>query len=115
MGELLESCKRISVPVPPSPGLSAAWLEKEEVAAWSNMPVWVPLGGTEAGHPFIDISRAVAADGLPADQRTVRGPLDWWATTVRRRKGCCTVKAGITAEREAELLAARHAEHRADC
>jgi 2'-hydroxyisoflavone reductase len=75
------------------------------------MPVWVPLEGTEAGHPFIDVSRAIAAGMVyrPISE-TVRGTLDWWATVPQERKDA-PMKAGITAEREAELLAAWHAEH----
>jgi 2'-hydroxyisoflavone reductase len=72
------------------------------------MPVWVPLTGEEAGHPFIDVSRAIKA-GLvyrPISE-TVRGTLDWWATVPQERKDA-PLKAGITAEREAELLKAWH-------
>ena len=38
----------------------ADWLEENDVHAWSDMPVWSPLEGPEAGHPFIDVSRALA-------------------------------------------------------
>ena len=111
MGELLESCKRVSGSNATFTWADAAWLEKKEVAAWSDMPVWVPLEGSEAGHPFIDVSRAIEA-GLryrPISE-TVRGTLDWWATVPQERKDA-PMKAGITAEREKELLAAWHAEH----
>lgn len=111
MGELLESCRRVSGSNATFTWADAAWLEKKEVAAWSDMPVWVPLEGSEAGHPFIDVSRAVKA-GLryrPISE-TVRGTLDWWATVPQERREA-PMKAGITAEREAELLAAWHAEH----
>ncbi len=111
MGELLETCRRVSGSDATFTWADAAWLEKKEVAAWSDMPVWVPLEGGEAGHPFIDVSRAVKA-GLrfrPISE-TVRGTLDWWATVPQERKDA-PMKAGITAEREKELLAAWHAEH----
>lgn len=111
MGELLDSCRRVSGSDATFTWADAAWLEKKEVAAWSDMPVWVPLEGSEAGHPFIDVSRAIEA-GLryrPISE-TVRGTLDWWATVPQERKDA-PMKAGITAEREKELLAAWHAEH----
>ncbi len=111
MGELLETCRRVSGSDATFTWADAAWLEKNGVAAWSDMPVWVPLEGSEAGHPFIDVSRAVKA-GLrfrPISE-TVRGTLDWWATVPQERRDA-PLKAGITAEREKELLAAWHAEH----
>lgn len=111
MGELLETCRRVSGSDAAFTWADAAWLEKNGVAAWSDMPVWVPLEGSEAGHPFIDVSRAVKA-GLrfrPISE-TVRGTLDWWATVPQERRDA-PLKAGITAEREKELLAAWHAEH----
>lgn len=111
MGELLDSCQRVSGSDATFTWADAAWLEKKEVAAWSDMPVWVPLTGTEAGHPWIDVSRAVAA-GLrfrPISE-TVRGTLDWWASVPLERRDA-PMKAGVTAEREKELLAAWHAEH----
>ena len=42
-------------------------------------------------------------------RETVRGTLDWWATVDQERKDK-PMRSGITAEREAELLAAWHAE-----
>lgn len=111
MGELLETCRRVSGSDAAFTWADAAWLEKNNVAAWSDMPVWVPLEGSEAGHPFIDVSRAVKA-GLrfrPISE-TVRGTLDWWATVPQERRDA-PLKAGITAEREKELLTAWHAEH----
>ena len=73
------------------------------------MPVWVPLAGEEAGHPFINVKKAVAA-GLtfrPISE-TVRGTLDWWANEPQERKDK-PMRSGVTPEREAEVLAAWHA------
>ena len=111
MGELLDACKRVSASDATFTWADAKWLEAKEVQAWSDMPVWVPLEGDSAGHPFVDVSRAVKV-GLvfrPISE-TVRGTLDWWATEPQERRDA-PMKAGITAEREAALLAAWHAEH----
>ena len=73
------------------------------------MPVWVPLEGEEAGHPFINVMKAVGA-GLtfrPISE-TVRGTLDWWNTVDQERKDK-PMRSGLTDEREAEVLAAWHA------
>jgi 2'-hydroxyisoflavone reductase len=105
---MLEACKRVSGSDATFTWADTKFLEAHEVAAWSDMPVWVPLTGEEAGHPFIDVSRAIKA-GLvyrPISE-TVRGTLDWWATVPQERKDA-PLKAGLTAEREAELLKAWH-------
>ncbi|MBU2500588.1 twin-arginine translocation signal domain-containing protein [bacterium] len=110
MGELFDTCKRVSGSDATFTWVSKEFLDEMGVAAWSDMPVWVPLEGEEAGHPFIDVDRALKA-GLtfrPISE-TVRGTLDWWATldeAEQERFG--TGRAGIKPEREAELLAAWH-------
>jgi 2'-hydroxyisoflavone reductase len=106
MGEMLETCRRVSGSDATFTWADAEFLAAQEVAAWSDMPVWVPLEGEEAGHPFIDVSRALKK-GLtfrPISE-TVRGTLDWWATVPQERKDG-PMRAGLTAEREAEVLAA---------
>ncbi len=108
MGELLDTCKRVSGSNATFTWADAEFLEEQEVAAWSDMPVWVPLAGDEAGHPFIKVQKAVKA-GLtfrPISE-TVRGTLDWWATVDAERKEK-PMRSGLTAEREAEVLAAWH-------
>lgn len=56
----------------------------------------------------MDVSRAIGA-GLTFRPiaETVRGTLDWWATVPQERKDG-PMRSGITAEREAELLAKWH-------
>jgi 2'-hydroxyisoflavone reductase len=111
MGELLETCQRVSGSDATFTWADAAFLEEQEVAAWSDMPVWVPLEGEEAGHPFINVKKAVGA-GLtfrPISE-TVRGTLDWWANEPQERKDK-PMRSGVTPEREAEVLAAWHAQN----
>ena len=110
MGELLETCRRVA-----GAEASFTWVDREflaahEVQPWTDMPVWVPLDGEDAGHPFVRVDRALAA-GLkyrPISE-TVRDTLDWWATLGaddRERFG----RMGLKPERETELLAAWHKE-----
>lgn len=111
MGELLDTCSKVSGSDAVFTWADSAFLEEMEVAAWSDMPVWVPLDGEDAGHPFIDIRRALKA-GLvfrPLSE-TVRGTLDWWATVPQERKDK-PLRAGLTPEREAEVLAKWHERH----
>lgn len=110
MGELLEACREVA-------GAAAhfVWMPDDElvaarIAAWTELPLWVPESDPAFGGLLLaDNRRAVAAGltfRLPAD--TVQATLEW-----DRREGGATGDspirvAPITAEREAELLA-RHA------
>jgi 2'-hydroxyisoflavone reductase len=108
MGELFDTCKTVSGSDAEFTWVSKEFLEENEIAAWSDMPVWVPLGGEEGGHAFIDVSRAVKAGlAFRPIAETVRGTLDWWATVPQERRDG-PMRAGITMEREAELLAKWH-------
>ncbi len=108
MGELFDTCKSVSGSDATFTWVDTTFLEENEVAAWSDMPVWVPLKGDDAGHPFVNVDRALKA-GLtfrPISE-TVRGTLDWWDTVAQERKDK-PMRAGLTAERETELLAKWH-------
>ena len=69
------------------------------------MTVWVPPEGEFAGFAAVDCSRAHAA-GLTymplAD--TARDTLEWWSTLPEERRA--GPRAGLPAEREAEVLEA---------
>jgi len=84
--------------------VDTAFLEQEGVAPWQDLPVWVPAQGDSAGFATIDCSKAIAA-GLkfrpPVD--TARDTLAWWQAQPDARRD--KLRAGLTAEREAEVLA----------
>jgi 2'-hydroxyisoflavone reductase len=86
-----------------------AFLEKNNVAPWSDLPVWVPSRGGEEGFAEISCRKAVAA-GLTfrSVSATAKDTLAWFRTLPEDRRG--KLGAGITAEKESELLAAWHAE-----
>jgi 2'-hydroxyisoflavone reductase len=81
---------------------SEQFLTEQKVQAWSDMPVWV---GGEDGLTRASISRALAK-GLtfrPLGE-TARDTLAWFKSLPQDRQS--HLKAGLTAEREAEVLAA---------
>jgi len=83
------------------------FLEQKEVAPWSGMPVWIPSNNGEQGFAMINCAKAVAA-GLtfrPVDA-TAKDTLAWFKTLPENRRG--KLAAGITAEKEQEVLAAWH-------
>ncbi len=83
----------------------ADFLEKEKVAPWSDMPVWVPPSGKEGGLGAVSIKKALAK-GLTFRPLavTARDTLAWFKSRPAERKA--KMGAGITAQREAEVLAA---------
>ncbi len=82
----------------------AEFLKQQKVEAWSDMPVWA---GDELGLSRTNISRALAK-GLTfrplAD--TARDALAWFKAQKPERQA--KLRAGLTAEREKEVLAALH-------
>lgn len=82
-----------------------AFLDSHDVSAWSDMPVWVPEEGETAGFHRRSNARALKA-GLSFRRldRTAADTLAWFRTLPADRQG--KLRAGLTAEREAELLAA---------
>ncbi len=85
----------------------ADFLEKENVAPWSDMPVWVPPSGEEGGLGAVSIKKALAK-GLTFRPLavTARDTVAWFKSRPAERQA--KMGAGITKEREAEVLAAWH-------
>src|SRR5438477_9045591 len=82
----------------------AEFLKQQKVEAWSDMPVWA---GDELGMSRTNISRALAK-GLTfrplAD--TARDALTWFKAQKPERQA--KLRAGLTSEREKEVLATWH-------
>ena len=82
----------------------AEFLKQQKVEAWSDMPVWA---GDELGMSRANISRALAK-GLtfrPLGD-TARDTLAWFKAQKPERQA--KMRAGLTPEREAEVLTALH-------
>jgi 2'-hydroxyisoflavone reductase len=78
------------------------FLTNQKVQAWSDMPVWA---GAEDGITRTNISRALSK-GLTfrSLDETARDTLAWFKSRPKDRQA--HMKAGITPERETEVLAA---------
>jgi 2'-hydroxyisoflavone reductase len=103
IGKLLEVSKQVSGSDANFRWASVDFLNRHKVEAWSDMPTWVPDDEEGVGLSHVDVSKAIAA-GLkfrPLDE-TVRDTLEWAQT----RPADHQWRAGLTAEREAEVLAA---------
>jgi 2'-hydroxyisoflavone reductase len=105
IGALLAACKRTSGSDATFTWVDAASLEELKVAPWSDMPVWLPPVGENAGANRISLARALAK-GLtfrPVDE-TCRDTLAWWKTLPAERRQ--KMRSGLSPEREAEALKA---------
>jgi len=81
-----------------------AFLDAQDVSAWSDLPVWVPGQGDSAGFAHRDIGRALNA-GLTFRPlaTTAVDTLAWFRAQPAERQA--KPKTGLTPEREAEVLA----------
>ena len=83
----------------------ADFLDQQKVSAWGDMPAWVPGTGDTAGFGLRSNRRAVAA-GLTFRPlaTTAKDALAWWKEQPEDRRA--KPRAGIAADREAQVLAA---------
>jgi 2'-hydroxyisoflavone reductase len=112
MGALLETCRDVS-----GNGANLVWadedfLASEKVEPWSQMPLWVPGSDPDmAGFSAVNCDKAITDDlTFRSLNDTVRDTLAWAKT----RPADHVWRAGITPEREAELLAAWRATRAGD-
>ncbi len=88
------------------------FLEKEKVEPWGDMPVWIPSGTPESGMSQVSIARALAAGlAFRPISVTARDTLAWWKTLPEERRS--KLRAGLSRDREAQVLAAWAASRKA--
>jgi 2'-hydroxyisoflavone reductase len=98
---LLETCQRVSRCEANFTWVSEKFLQENDVAPFSEMPLWVPAEA--AGMEMVNCAKAMAAGlAIRPLTTTVRDTLDWHAA----RPAGHPWRAGLTPEREAELLSA---------
>jgi 2'-hydroxyisoflavone reductase len=103
MGRLLEVSQQVSGSEANIKWASVEFLNQHNVSPWSDMPAWVPDDDEGVGFARIDVSKAIRA-GLTFRplEKTIGDTLEWAQT----RPADHEWKAGLTPEREAEILAA---------
>jgi 2'-hydroxyisoflavone reductase len=100
--ETLEACRAAAGVDASITWVDEGWLVEQKVGPWMELPLWLPAGEGYDGLSAVDVSRAVGA-GL-----TFRPLVDTCRATLawdRTREGA-GMDAQLSAEREAELLAA---------
>ncbi|MBD3221570.1 NAD-dependent epimerase/dehydratase family protein [bacterium] len=107
MGRLLRTCRGVSGSDARFVWADAEFLTGQEVGAWMDMPCWVPTEGEYAGFGSNSNARAVAA-GLAFRplSTTLRDTLAWYDGLDAERRESISQRAGLSAAREQEVLAA---------
>lgn len=84
--------------------VASPWLAEQKVNGWSDLPVWLPGDGATEGFHRRSIAAALKA-GLTYRPlaTTAKDTLAWWNTLPAERRA--KPRTGLTAEREAMLLA----------
>src|SRR5207253_69233 len=102
IGGMLDGIKAALKPDAKFTWVSEEFLTEEKVQPWSDMPVWT---GKDSGMARTSIARALAK-GLTLRPLgdTARDTLAWFKSLAQDRQA--HLKAGLTPEREAEVLAA---------
>jgi 2'-hydroxyisoflavone reductase len=102
MKRLLESVRKAASNPASLTWVPEKFLEEHKVSAWQDMPVWAGAG---AGFTQIDCRKAIGK-GLRfrAPEETARDTLAWWKTLPEDRRS--KLRAGLSADREKEVLAA---------
>lgn len=109
MRGLLEACQKAGGNKATLTWADTGFLEKHNVQPWGDMPVWIPGTGEDKGMGRVSNAKAVALGMTfrPVED-TVRDTLAWWKAQPPERQA--KLRAGLTAEREREVLAAWHQE-----
>ncbi len=102
-GELLDACAQAATTPANLNWVPADFLDEHGARAWQHIPAWVDVDGPMAGSYTWSPNRALEA-GLRIRPvlETVRDTLAWFESLPRERQA--SLNAGLSAEREAELL-----------
>lgn len=108
MEELLDTCRTAISSQASFTWVSEEFLLEHQVGEWIEIPLWVPEADPQYAGFFAVSSQKAIQSGLKFRPLidSVRATLDWLAT----RPANHNWRAGISRDREAELLAAWHAQ-----
>lgn len=105
IGQLLKTCVAKLNPKAELVWVPATFLEQHEVAAWQEMPTWIPPKGEYAGSGTMSSKKAYA-NGLKERpmEMVVKDCYDWFVSLPQERQA--KLRAGISLEKEQKVLKA---------
>lgn len=105
MGDLLQDCQEITSTTVEPVWVDDAFVEKNQANQGGELPIWHPQSGEYAHASSVSGERARKAGLRNRPVReTIRDLMTWWDTLPEER--VASAKFGMTAEKEAELIAA---------
>lgn len=112
IGGMLDGIKKATKSNAQFTWVPADFLAEQKIRPWADMPVWIPPRGEETGFAEISIKRALDK-GLTFRTLgdTTQATLEWLKAQTAERQS--KLRAGITLEKEKEVLAAWHAKQKA--
>lgn len=101
LGDVLQTSARVANTQPEILWADEAFLERHDVGEWIDLPLWISQKSSLPGMSSLNVTRAIGA-GLKIRplEHTIR---DTWRWAAGRAKNYAW-RAGLTPEREAELL-----------
>jgi 2'-hydroxyisoflavone reductase len=105
IGKLLKTCVEQLNPKAELVWVPTEFLEKHKVAAWQEMPTWIPAKGEYAGSGTMSSKKAYT-NGLKERpiEKVVNDCYHWFTSLAKERQA--KLKAGISPEKEAKVLKA---------
>lgn len=105
MGRLLEDCTALTAATVDPVWIGEAFAYDQGLIGGRDLPIWHPSTGPDAASGGFSAERALEAglQNRPASE-TLRDILSWWDTLPAERTG--KLRAGLDADREAELITA---------
>lgn len=112
IGGMLDGIKKATKSNAQFTWVPADFLAEQKIRPWADMPVWIPPRGEETGFAEISIKKALDK-GLTFRTLgdTTQATLEWLKAQTAERQS--KLRAGITLEKEKEVLAAWHAKQKA--
>lgn len=103
MFKLLTECKSVSHSEAEFIWVTDEQLFQHKVEPWSEMPFWIPANSETSGMALRNNNKAIES-GLTFRplKETIADTLNWW----QAEKAGCALKAGLSKEREAQILQA---------
>jgi 2'-hydroxyisoflavone reductase len=107
MGQYMADCQAVTAGDATLTWVDEAFVEATGLYASGDLPVWGPVSGDTRSDAIVNGDRSFA-NGMKTrpPRETIRDTMVWWKTLPEDRRN--NMRAGMSAEREAEMLAAWH-------
>jgi 2'-hydroxyisoflavone reductase len=107
MGKYMDDCVAVTASDVEMTWVDEPFIEKHGLHSGGELQIWSPVSGDTRSDAIVTGARSFAKGMKTRPEReTIRDILTWWETLPEERRK--SMRAGMSAEREAEMLAAWH-------